>query len=188
MLKILEPNCKTTSQGSCKAPLKRARGFLWSRRVMDISLTIVRAIVYLVILWVRCFRLRQKNKKLSNRLPAKKAQNACRAVVRPSTPQAANLPTVASHRIDPTEEYIKNLEQNKTKIWHPCQKKLGWPANPTFFSKNTKKRPCFESGFAKKRTPKRKSRYKKKKHEKLNYGRHPVEWIKSFSATKYKNR
>jgi hypothetical protein len=25
--------------------------------------------------------LRQKNKKLSNRLPAKKAQNACRAVV-----------------------------------------------------------------------------------------------------------
>jgi hypothetical protein len=48
---------------------------------MDISLTIVRAIVYLVILCVQCFRLRRKNKNLKNRLPAKKAQNACRAVV-----------------------------------------------------------------------------------------------------------
>ena len=45
---------------------------------MDISLTIVRAIVYLVILCVQCFRLRRKNKNLKNRLPAKKAQNACR--------------------------------------------------------------------------------------------------------------
>ncbi len=49
---------------------------------MDISLTIVRAIVYLVILCVQGFRLRRKNKNLKNRLPAKKAQNACRAVVR----------------------------------------------------------------------------------------------------------
>jgi hypothetical protein len=32
-------------------------------------------------LCVRCFRLRRKNKNLKNRLPAKKAQNACRAVV-----------------------------------------------------------------------------------------------------------
>ena len=48
---------------------------------MDISLTIVRAIVYLVILCVQGFRLRRKNKNLNNRLPAKKAQNACRAVV-----------------------------------------------------------------------------------------------------------
>jgi hypothetical protein len=48
---------------------------------MDISLTIVGAIVYLVILCVQCFRLRRKNKNLKNRLPAKKAQNACRAVV-----------------------------------------------------------------------------------------------------------
>ncbi len=48
---------------------------------MDISLTIIRAIVYLVILCVRCFRLRRKNKNLKNRLPTKKAQNACRAVV-----------------------------------------------------------------------------------------------------------
>ncbi len=48
---------------------------------MDISLTIVRAIVYLVILFVRCFRLQRKNKNLKNRLPAKKAHNACRAVV-----------------------------------------------------------------------------------------------------------
>ena len=35
-----------------------------------------------VILCVQCFRLRRKNKNLKNRLPAKKAQNACRAVVR----------------------------------------------------------------------------------------------------------
>jgi hypothetical protein len=33
-------------------------------------------------LCVRCFRLRRKKKNLKNRLPAKKAQNACRAVVR----------------------------------------------------------------------------------------------------------
>jgi hypothetical protein len=32
-------------------------------------------------LCVQCFRLRRKNKNLKNRLPAKKAQNACRAVV-----------------------------------------------------------------------------------------------------------
>ncbi len=48
---------------------------------MDISLTIVGAIVYLVILCVRCFRLRRKNKNLKNRLPAKKAQDLPRAVV-----------------------------------------------------------------------------------------------------------
>jgi hypothetical protein len=48
---------------------------------MDISLTIVRAIVYLVILCVQCFRLRRKNKNLKNRLPAKKAQDLPRAVV-----------------------------------------------------------------------------------------------------------
>jgi hypothetical protein len=35
---------------------------------------------------------------------------------RPSTPPATNLSTVAFHRIDPTEEYIKYLKQNKTKI------------------------------------------------------------------------
>jgi hypothetical protein len=49
---------------------------------MDISLTIVGAIVYLVILCVRCFRLRRKNKNLKNRLPAKKAQDLPQAVVR----------------------------------------------------------------------------------------------------------
>jgi hypothetical protein len=54
---------------------------------MDISLTIVRAIVYLVILCVQCFRLRRKKKNLKNRLPAKKAQNACRAVVTSLRPQ-----------------------------------------------------------------------------------------------------
>jgi hypothetical protein len=32
-------------------------------------------------LCVQCFRLRRKNKNLKNRLPAKKAQNACWAVV-----------------------------------------------------------------------------------------------------------
>jgi hypothetical protein len=36
---------------------------------------------------------------------------------------------VASHRIDPTEEYIKNLEENKTKIWIAKKIWISWPAN-----------------------------------------------------------
>jgi hypothetical protein len=40
--------------------------------------------------------------------------------------------------------------------------------------KMTKKRPCTQSGFAKKRTLEQKSCKKKKKHNKLNYGWHPI--------------
>ena len=48
---------------------------------MDIALTIVRAIVHLVILCVRCFCSRSREQKKSNRIPAKKTQHARWAVV-----------------------------------------------------------------------------------------------------------
>jgi hypothetical protein len=43
---------------------------------MDIALIIVRAIVHLVILCVRCFRSRSREQKKSYRIPTKKAQDA----------------------------------------------------------------------------------------------------------------
>jgi hypothetical protein len=66
----------------------------------------------------------------------------------------------ASHRIDPTEEYNKNLEQSKKKSGPPKKKSgsVGRPTNPDLlFTKMTKKRSCTQSGFAKKRTPEQKS-------------------------------
>ena len=48
---------------------------------MDISLTIVGAIMHLIILCVRCFCSRSWEQKKSNRIPAKKAQDARWAVV-----------------------------------------------------------------------------------------------------------
>jgi hypothetical protein len=38
----------------------------------------------------------------------------------------------------------------------------------------TKKRPCTKSGFAKRELCNKNFAKKRKKHEKLNYGRHPV--------------
>jgi hypothetical protein len=49
------------------------------------------------------------------------------------------------------EEYIKIWNKTKQKSGSP-KKKFGWPANQSFFNKKTKKGPCTESGFAKKRT------------------------------------
>ncbi len=65
--------------------------------------------------------------------------------------------TVISHRIDPTEEFIINLNQTKKNL--DGKKNLDRLASQPiqFCYKMTKKRPCTHSGFAIKRTLEQKS-------------------------------
>jgi hypothetical protein len=62
--------------------------------------------------------------------------------------------TVASHRIDPMEEYIKIWKKNLDRE-NNLDRLPGQPIQICY--KMTKKRPCTQSGFAKKRTLEQKS-------------------------------
>jgi hypothetical protein len=88
------------------------------------------------------------------------AQDA--AILPTATPRWCLLHhTVASHRIDPTEEYIKNLDP-KSGSQTNLDQLAGQPIKICY--KMTKKRPRTKSGFTKKRTLEQKSRKKKKKN------------------------
>jgi hypothetical protein len=62
--------------------------------------------------------------------------------------------TVVSHRIDPTGEYIENLDP-KSGSQNNLDRLAGQPIK--IYYKMTKKRPCTQSGFAKKITLEQKS-------------------------------
>ncbi len=93
-----------------------------------------------------------------------------------------NLPTVASHRIDPMEEYIRNLEQNKKKSGSPARSgTVGRPTIPDLLRyKMTKSWPwknlaslnleLWNDFFAK----------KGKKHEKIELRQAPIMWYSNF--------
>ncbi len=68
--------------------------------------------------------------------------------------------TVVSHRIDPMGEYIENLDP-KSGLQKNLDRLAGQPIQICY--KITKKRPCTQSGFAKKRTLEQKSCKKKEK-------------------------
>jgi hypothetical protein len=94
--------------------------------------------------------------------------------------------TVISHRIDPTEEFIINLDQNKKILMVKKTGLVGQPTNPAFLQHDKKKAVytiwiCYEKNSGRKILLK-----KAQTHEKLNYGRHPMLrfWEKHNLASK----